>query len=142
SWQHTVRALRRQGPVLPLDTVGLKIHRWLDEHLYLTGQWHSAFAGQAGAYGLGLLGLGWAERWLTPQLSGSMALLAGAAGGGGVLTEGGAVSQLMTQLGWRMGVDDRLQLGAGYLRGRSAQFASPVFELSWSHSFGVGERQP
>lgn len=137
SWQHTSRAWRRQGPALPLDTVGLKIHRWVDEHLFLSGQWHSAFAGQAGAYGLGLIGLGWAEPWLTPHLSGSVALLAGAAGGGGVRTDGGAVGQVMAQLGWRVGAEDRLQLGAGYLRGRSAQFASPVWELSWSHSFGV-----
>jgi len=38
AWQHHTRIARSDGTRQPLDTIGLKLNRYLGEHFYLTGQ--------------------------------------------------------------------------------------------------------
>ncbi|HEX5355820.1 MAG TPA: hypothetical protein VFW93_06365 [Aquabacterium sp.] len=140
SLQHVLRAQRKDGRQLDLDTVGIKLKRQLGAQFYLTGQAHSAFSGQAGAYSLGLVGAGWQTDLGSPQWHLGAELLAGAAGGGGVDTEGGAVAQGMVLLGHTIGPRSRLQIGAGRIRSLHGGLSSPVIDVSWTQSFGSGQR--
>jgi hypothetical protein len=74
----------------PLDTAGLAINRYLGEHFYISGQAHSAFAGGAGAFSVGLLGVCVATARV--PLRAGAELLVGAAGGS-VATGGDATTQ-------------------------------------------------
>lgn len=139
SLQHVLHAQRKDGRQQALDTVGVKLQRQLGEQFYVTGQAHSAFAGQAGAYSVGLVGGGWqttlGDKW---RVAGEV--MAGAAGGGGVATQGGAVAQGMAYLGRVMGEGSQLQIGAGRIRSQHGGLNSPVIDISWTQSFGVGQR--
>ncbi|MDE2564962.1 MAG: hypothetical protein KGL50_04185, partial [Burkholderiales bacterium] len=100
SLQDHARVLRGDGRREPLQTVGLALNRYLGPHLYVTGQAHSAFAGGAGAYSIGLIGLGLATDAAAPWRAGIEALV-GAAGGGGVSAAGGALAQAQAWASWR-----------------------------------------
>ncbi|RZK99638.1 MAG: hypothetical protein EOP36_18690, partial [Rubrivivax sp.] len=56
--EHVDGAARRSGPAQSFQMVGLEVRRSLTELLYLSGQAHSAFNGDAGAYSVGLVGMG------------------------------------------------------------------------------------
>lgn len=140
SVQHVMKAARKDGRQLDLDTVGIKLKRLVGPHFYLTGQAHSAVAGEAGAYSVGLAGAG-AQTGLSDngwRLSAE--LLAGAAGGGGVANQGGAVAQGMAYLGLSLNPGSEWQLGVGRIRGQHAGLNSRVIDISWTRSFGVGQR--
>lgn len=128
---------RNNGPDRALDTIGLELNRYLGRHLYVSGQAHSAYAGGAGAYSIGLLGLGLASddarRWRVGS-----ELLAGAAGGGGVRTGGGAVWQAKAWAGWSPSPEHELRLGVAKFRSRSGALDTPVLQLSWSRRYLIG----
>lgn len=140
SLQHVLQAQRKDGRQLDLDTVGIKLKRQLGAQFYLTGQAHSAFSGQAGAYSLGLAGAGWQTDLGSTQWRLGAELLAGAAGGGGVATDGGAVVQGMVMLGRSVGPGRQWQIGAGRVRSLHGGLSSPVLDVSWVQSFGAGQR--
>ncbi len=135
--QHYTRADRRDGSRGTLDTVGLKLSRFIDDHVYGTVQAHSAYAGGAGAYSIGLVGAGIATA--APRDAGWRAgaeLLAGAAGGGGVDSGGGAIAQGVAWAGWSLAPGAELRVGAGAVRSRARALSSPIVELSLSRAFG------
>lgn len=146
SVQHVAHAARKDGRKLDLETVGIKLKRMVGEQFYVSGQAHSAVAGQAGAYSVGLAGAGWETRFGDggPQGEGSWSLsaelLAGAAGGGGVATQGGAVAQGMVYLGHAVGRGSDVQLGVGRLRSQHGGLDSTVLDISWTQRFGTGQR--
>ncbi len=122
----------------------LSLTRELSPHWYGTAQGNAAAGGKAGAYAIGLFGLGaqsaaWgtgAWRWRT-----GVEGLVGAAGGGGVVVGGGAVGQAEAWLQLEgSGAYERLRvrLGAGQwgtLRGSSQR--SPFVGLSVGYAYGV-----
>ncbi|HWH83280.1 MAG TPA: hypothetical protein VNU71_13705 [Burkholderiaceae bacterium] len=134
--QHHIRIARSDGSLHSLDTIGLKLNRYIGEHVYLTGQAHSAFAGGAGAYSVGLLGIGVSAEPMPSVRIGAEAL-AGAAGGGGVTSSGGAVTQALTWAAWRPGRIGEWRLGLGASHPLHSGRTEPVVELSWSRSFGM-----
>jgi hypothetical protein len=144
SWQRQTHAVRKQGAAASLDTIGLKLAQDNGRPCYLTAQAHSAVAGGAGAYSLGLVGAGCATPAATgdsPWRVGAEAL-AGAAGGGGVATRGGAVAAGQLWLQRASGPDTTWQLGLGRLRslkpaapGEPA-LDTPVVDVSWTMGFG------
>lgn len=140
SLQHVMRAQRKDGRQLDLDTVGIKLKRLVGSQFYLTGQAYSAFSGQAGAYSVGLAGAGWQTDLGSPQWRLGAEWLAGAAGGGGVATQGGAVAQGMVMLGHSVSPRSQLQIGAGRIRSLHGGLSSPVIDVSWTQSFGSGQR--
>src|SRR5204862_2015568 len=81
--QHHPHVRRNDGTSAALDTVGLKLDRYVGEYTYLSAQAHSAYAGGAGAYSIGLIGAGVASAPGDVVRVGAELLL-GAAGGGGV----------------------------------------------------------
>ena len=137
--QHHTNELRTDGARRPLDTVGLKLNRYLGDHLYVSGQAHSAFAGGAGAYSVGLLGAGVATSRQAPLRAGAE-LLVGAAGGGGVQTGGGAISQGLLWGGWNSSPKSEWRLGLGTVRRLRGGSGSALIELSWSRGFGMAGR--
>jgi len=60
--QRHTKIERRDGTRRPIDTIGLKLARYVGSNFYMTGQAHSAFGGGAGAYSIGLVGAGLATR--------------------------------------------------------------------------------
>ncbi|MBL8303454.1 MAG: hypothetical protein JNM26_11845 [Ideonella sp.] len=130
----------RDGSDDAVQTLGLRVRRVLDpalgEHLQLAGSVHFAAGGHAGAYGAGLIGLAWATPLDRPGWQFGAELLAGAAGGGGVDTRGGAVLQPMLRAGWADGAQ-RWQLGLGQVRALRGGLDGPVIELSYGVAIGV-----
>lgn len=138
--QHVVRVERRDGTRQPLDTIGLKLNRYLGENFYLSGQAHSAYAGGAGAYSVGLFGAGVATSPRSPWRIGAEALI-GAAGGGGVATSGGAIAQGLAWASWSPTRLSEWRAGLGTTRPlRGGGAASPIAEVSWSRAFGLAGR--
>lgn len=137
--QHHTKAERKNGASGSLDVVGLKLNRYLGEVFYASGQAHSAYAGGAGAYSIGLIGLGASTSASAPWRVGAE-LLAGAAGGGGVSTSGGAIVQGLAWAAWSTSAQSELRLGAGKVRSRSGGLSSPVLEVAFSRSFGMAGR--
>ena len=136
SVQHYVRAARRDGGTRSLDTVGLKLARQMTEHVYGTAQAHSAFAGGAGAYSVGLVGAGLTTQPRPQPWRAGAELLVGAAGGGGVASGGGAIAQGLGWVGLAVAPELELRVGAGALRSRREGLSTPVFEISVTRSFG------
>jgi hypothetical protein len=63
--------------------------------------------------------------------------LGGAAGGGGVATQGGAVVQPMAWVSRDVGTYSRVRLAGGYIKSAKGELATPVVELSWGFAFGA-----
>ncbi|MGE5452546.1 MAG: hypothetical protein ACM3VZ_11985 [Acidobacteriota bacterium] len=143
SLQHVARAKRKDGSVQSLDTMGIKANYWQGPHWYLTGQAHSAFAGHAGAYSVGLFGVGWTHRpgenyWANPFTVGAEAMV-GAAGGGGVDTRGGAIAQGLLSVGYQLSRRSQFQIGIGQVKSfKPGGLNSPVLDISWTMTLGVG----
>jgi hypothetical protein len=133
---HYQHAQRKDGSTRPMSLVGLAFNRSLTPHWYLSGQAHSAIQGGAGAFSVGLVGLGARTRFGEAWSAGAEALV-GAAGGGGVASQGGAVAQPMAWIARDLGPYSRLRLGAGAIKSRSGALSTPVAELTWSFVFGT-----
>lgn len=138
SAQRYAHARRKDGSTHSLGTLGFKFTRSVSEHLYLSGQAHSAITGGAGAYSVGLIGMGVSTRLgpSTPWKVGAEAM-AGAAGGGGVAIRGGAMAQPMAWIGRDLGRFSRITFGAGYVRAVRGELSSPVIDVSWGATFGT-----
>ena len=137
SVQHYVQAARRDGSLRDLDAIGFKIDRDLSHGLYLSGQAHSAMTGEAGGYAVGLFGMGWKTPKTASGLSAGAELMLGAAGGGGVLTKGGAITQPMIYVRQDLGAGWSARLGAGKVRAFKGGLNSTVYDLSFSYAFGL-----
>jgi hypothetical protein len=135
--QRQTRAQRNNGPARALDAIGMKLNRYVGDHVYLSAQALSAFAGGAGAYSIGLVGAGAATR-ADGRMRFGAELLVGAAGGGGVASGGGAIAQALGWAGWPLTRDAELRFGAGAVKSlRGGELRSPVVELTWTRAFGL-----
>jgi hypothetical protein len=128
-------AARRSGESRAMSLAVLRIDRFVTPNLYLSGQAHTAFAGDAGGYASVLLGAGWSQplsrRW---QLGGE--LLGGAAGGGGVDSRG-AVGQAMLYVNTQLTPAVGLRLGAGRIESLHGPLGATVVGLSLNFTYGV-----
>jgi hypothetical protein len=138
--QHYFKAARKNGTPLDMDLFTIKLNRFLTESLYFTGQAHSAYAGHAGGYSVGLIGAG----YRTPRsYSGWFAgaeLLGGAAGGGSVDTSGGIVVQPLAYIGVGLSKSISARLSGGRIISRRGELNSNVVELGLSYEFGTTTR--
>lgn len=132
-------AARRDGTTRKLDAVSLRVNRYMSDRFYLSAQAHSAYAGEAGGYSVGLLGIGWrtdlGSRWHA-----GIEALAGAAGGGGVDTAGGALVQPMAYVGFDLAPGVALRVGGGRIKGLRGPLDGDVAEVSLAFTFGVTSR--
>ncbi len=132
-------AARRDGTTRKLDAVSLRVNRYMSERFYLSAQAHSAYDGGAGGYSVGLLGVGWRTD-LGPRWHAGVEALAGAAGGGGVDTAGGALVQPMAYVGYALTPGAALRVGAGRIQGLRGPLKGDVVEVSLAFTFGVTSR--
>jgi len=137
STEHYLAAARYKEPRHSLDAFGLKIDRAISDRAYFSAQAHSAYSGNAGGYSVGLVGLGFSTPKTSQGISGAAELLAGAAGGGGVSTQGGAVMQLMTYARLDLSNAMRAKIGLGRIRSVHGELNSTIAELSLGVPFGV-----
>jgi hypothetical protein len=132
------KAARRDGTVRDLQLVALKVSRFVTPSIYLTGQAHSGWGGGAGGYTVGLFGVG-GQLHLSPRVHVGAEALIGAAGGGGVDTQGGALVQPMAYVGVDLTRDFALRIGAGRIKSLKGALNANVIEASLVFSFGVAE---
>ena len=130
-------AARYRLPEQSFDTVGFAINRRIGPNLYYTGQALSAVDGRAGGYSMGLVGLGANSDAFAAGWAAGLEVLGGAAGGGGVNTQGGAVLQGVAYLTRDLPGDMRLKLGLGRVKSRKGELDSPLVDLSLNIPFSV-----
>ena len=130
------RAARKDGRTEALDAVALQINRFVAPNLYLTGQLHSAFAGGAGAYSVGLFGVG-GQLPVTSRIRLGAEALAGAAGGGGVDTQGGAIVQGRAYADVALTDALSLRVGVGRIKSVHGGLGAPVVDAGLVFRFGV-----
>jgi hypothetical protein len=133
------RAARKDGTTKPLQAVVLAVNRFVAPNFYLTGQAHSAYAGGAGAYSVGLFGLG--TQWaVIPRVRVGAEILAGAAGGGGVDTEGGAIVQGRGYVDFALNDALSLRVGGGKIKSVNGGLDAPVVDAALVFRFGVDRK--
>jgi hypothetical protein len=130
------RAARKDGHTEALDAVVLQVNRFVAPNLYLTGQAHSAFGGGAGAYSVGLFGIG-AQLPVTTRIRLGAEALGGAAGGGGVDTQGGALLQARAYVDVALTDSLSLRVGGGKIKSVRGGVNAPVVDAALVFSFGV-----
>jgi hypothetical protein len=141
AWLPTLQSLdgvaRHDGSRRSLQTIGLGLQWSISQHVYLGAQGHSAYGGGAGAYGMGLVGVGFATTSDFPGWQWGAEALAGAAGGGGVEGVRGAIGQALLYAGFApAGSHGALQVGigaAGTLHGGETR---PLVSVRWSIPLG------
>ena len=130
-------AARRDGSVRSLQAVSLKVNRFVSPLIYLSGQAHSAYGGGAGGYSVGLIGLGLQAPLGSRVRVGAEGLI-GAAGGGGVDTQGGAIAQPMAYVGVDVSRSTSLRVGAGRIKSlRHGPLNGNVIDFTLAFTFGV-----
>ncbi|MBR7780361.1 hypothetical protein [Undibacterium rugosum] len=137
SIQHYVKASRYSGGDQALSTMGLKINRDLNSGLFMSAQAHSGFSGNAGGYSVGLAGLGMRSENMAHGLGLSGEILAGAAGGGGVNSQGGAIVQSLGYLTYGLNRYTQLKFGVGRVKSLKGQLNSTIVDATISIPFGV-----
>jgi hypothetical protein len=130
-------ALRQDGSQRMLQAVTLKANRFVGSHVYLTAHAHSAYGGGAGGYIAGLVGAGVQTPLIGPLHAGAEALI-GAAGGGGIATQGGAIMQPSAYLGVGLGRSLSLRVGVGKVKSlRQGGLDANVVDVGLAFTFGV-----
>lgn len=139
--QHTyLDAARKPGHTQDMSLIGLKIEKFVTNTVYLTGQAHGAYSGDAGGYAAGLVGAGWEIPLREDgRLSFNAELAVGAAGGGGVDVEGGAIVQPQVGLTWRFNPQLGVRLEAGRIRARDGTLDSNVVGAGLTYEFSRPE---
>lgn len=113
---------RSASPLLTESSLDL----FLTERTYLTGNAQTVVDGDAGGYALGALGLGYQAN-LTDRWSFAIEGLVGAAGGGGVDTNGGLVGLVKVEADYWLKDNLALSAGVGHMRPlRGSGGAQPV----------------
>jgi len=129
-------AQRRDGSTRGLQLNVLKVNRFVSHSVYLTGQAHSAWGGGAGGYIAGLFGVG-VQAPLFSRLHVGAEALIGAAGGGGIDTQGGALMQPMAYVGFDISRDMSLRIGGGRVKSLKGALNANVVEATLAFTFGV-----
>lgn len=113
--------LRDASPTLNATAIDV----YLAGDLYFTGEAQTVMYGDAGGYALGILGAGYkfdlAERWDL-----SIEALVGAAGGGGVATNGGLIAGARAEVDYALTDSFLLSGGIGYLQTIEGGGMAPV----------------
>lgn len=137
AFQHSAfDAQRKNVDDLTLGHVGLLLEQFVTDHVYLTGQAHGAYAGEAGGYAVGLIGAGaeWAP-WEPIRAGAELAF--GAAGGGGVDVGDGAVIQPTASLTWQATPAVGFRVTGGRVIAPTGDLNSPVLGFGVSYTLGM-----
>lgn len=117
-----------------VSNLGVQIDYFVAPHWFLTGQGLAAYAGKAGAYMTGLVGVGgqWpmSERWFVEGEA-----LLGAAGGGGLAVGGGLVRQVNAGVGYRLSKSLSVMTTVGQMAALRGDFKAKVLGVSLAYQF-------
>ena len=128
-------AARHDGSTKKLTANILKADRFLSSNFYVTGQVQSAVAGGAGGYSAALIGAGWLQP-LSPRWFVGTELLAGAAGGGGVDSQGSIV-QPTVFAGLQITPAVGLRISGGRVKSVSGPLSSNIVNCLLTVTYGV-----
>jgi hypothetical protein len=127
----------KDGSTAAVSPLVLLMTHEFSPHFYGVAQAGSAAWGHAGAYSIGLFGLGAQSTPIGGGMRFGAEALVGAAGGGGVDVSGGTVAQGELWAQWE-GERLRLRAGVGEWRTlRSGGQSSPLVEISLGYAYGV-----
>jgi len=113
---------------------GLAIDKYITENFYISGQSLWAFKGESGGYTEGLLGLGYIYNLSDNILFRAEALI-GAAGGGGVKTDG-LIGVVDTSFDYKFNKNFYISVGGGYTKAKSGLSSSDV-SIGFGYKFGI-----
>jgi hypothetical protein len=137
---HYFDAAAKNGDKREVDLVTIKINRYLNDSIYLTGQGHSAYNGESGAFSVGMIGVGFRSPKLADRLSVGAEMLVGEAGGGSLDTEGGLAIQPMAYLGLKLTKAIGIKLGAGRIISIKGELNATVLDLAVCFEYGAAGR--
>lgn len=123
-----------------VSNLGVQLDYFVSPYWFLSGQGLAAYAGKAGAYMTGQIGVGtqWpvAERWFVEGEA-----LVGAAGGGGLTMGDGLVSQVNAGVGYRLSKSLSLMATAGRIAALRGDMRAKVLGVSLGYEFtGLADR--
>lgn len=118
----------------PVSNLGVQLDYFVSPHWFVTGQGLAAYAGNAGAYMTGQVGLGtqWpvSEHWFMEGEA-----LLGAAGGGGLAVGGGLVGQVNASVGYHLSNALSVMATAGRIEALGGDFKANVAGVSLAYQF-------
>jgi hypothetical protein len=117
-----------------VGNLGVQLDYFLTPNLFLTGQGLAAYAGKAGAYMTGLVGVGYRQPLVGPWFAEAEGL-AGAAGGGGLAAGGGLVGQANASVGYQFSKSLAMMATAGRIAAPRGDFKANVLGLSLGYQF-------
>jgi hypothetical protein len=119
-----------------VSNLGVQMDYFLTPNWYLTGQGLAAYAGDAGAYMVGEVGLG--AVWnITPNWFIEGEALFGAAGGGGLAVGSGLVAQGNASVGYRLNKALSIIATAGRIEALQGDFKANVAGASLAYQFSA-----
>lgn len=112
-----------------IDNIGIQFDYFVTPRWFVTGQGMAAYGGNAGAYMAGLSGVGY-RLPLGKKFFAEAEALVGAAGGGGVPTGGGLVTQADIGLGYSLSDSLALMVTLGEMTSVNGSFRTPMAGVS------------
>ncbi|CAN4273319.1 hypothetical protein MCEREM3_01210 [Methylophilaceae bacterium] len=119
-----------------VSNLGVQVDYFLSKNWFLTGQGLAAYAGDAGAYMVGEVGLGGVWN-VTPNWFIEGEALFGAAGGGGIAVGSGFVLQGNVSVGYRLNKDLSIIATAGRIEAPQGDFKANVGGVSLAYQFST-----
>ncbi len=135
--------MRKNGISGNLSLINVKIDKEFDgTPLYLTGQALSAYAGGAGGYAAGLMGIGIASGPLADtRMRAFTEALGGEGGGGGLDVAGGAVAQIAAGLMYELPGNVGIELALGRLRSLHGPLDTATIDFGITYRFATIGKQ-
>lgn len=125
---------RNQFADQPVHNLGIQLDYFLTPRFFMTGQGLAAYAGKAGAYMTGQVGVG-IHQPVSEDFFTEAEMLLGAAGGGGLAVGGGLVGQANASLGYQYSKPLSLLASAGRIESVTGNFKANVVGLSLAYQF-------
>jgi hypothetical protein len=119
-----------------VSNLGVQVDYFLSDNWFLTGQGLAAYAGDAGAYMAGELGLGGVWN-ATPNWFIEGEALFGAAGGGGLAVGSGMVAQANASVGYRINKALSVMATAGHIADLQGDFKAHLAGVSLAYQFSA-----
>ena len=136
---HYFSAATKAGAEYSADLVTIKMNRYLNDYLYLTGQTHWTYGGNFPGYGVGLFGLGYRSERLVYGMRAGVEMLVGGGGGASVDTRG-AILQPMAFVEIPILNQLSIKAGVGELMSVRGSLATPVLDLAVNFDYGANGR--
>jgi len=121
---------------LNVNNLGIQLDAFLADNFFLSGQVLAAYSGKAGAYMVGLVGVGVHQHLFETPVFFDVEALIGASGGGGLSTGGGLVWQSNAGLGYQFNEKYSLIAQYGYMAAATkGNFKAKVVTFSLGYNF-------